>query len=134
MTLDRVRAEIEQLHRDFEAWFRDEPQADFAAIAEAIPPELTFVAPSGETVAPAEILESLEAARGSRDLRIRIENVEVTVDHDDLVIARYEEWHDHPTHTTTRQSTVVFVRDGERRNGLRWRLVHETWKVPPPST
>ena len=132
MSLDRARAEIEALHARFEEWFRDDPEADFGEIAAALPPDFVFCGPNGETGRGSDLVVNLEQARGSRDITIRIENVQMVLETDDVGVARYEEWHDHADYTTTRQSTVVFVVDESRPHGLQWRLVQETWKTPPP--
>ena len=64
--------------------------------------------------------------------QLSIENATVRWSGGGAVVATYEEWHDHADYTTARQSTVVFTLDDAAPGGLSWRLVHETWKIPPP--
>lgn len=128
---DQVRAEIIELHVEFERWFRGESDSP-ARIEASIPEEFTFITPQGDVVDGVTLRKNMRAGRGARQLRIRIENVVVRWSEGDVVIATYEEWHDHDDYTTARQSTVVFAVDDSAPGGLLWRHVHETWKIPPP--
>ena len=94
--------------------------------------DFTFVSPGGDVVDAGPLLAHLSAARGSRQMRIRIENVTVRWAGDSAVIATYEEWHDDTDHTTARQSTALLTEDEAAPRGWLWRHVHETWKLPPP--
>ncbi len=127
----RVAAEIEALHAEFERWFAGATD-DFGRIRSSMADDFTFVSPGGDVVDAGPLLADLTAARGSRQMRIRIENVTVRWAGDSAVIASYEEWHDHTDYTTARQSTALLTEDEAAPRGLLWRHVHETWKIPPP--
>ena len=128
----RVTAEIEALHVQFERWFAGSID-DFEPIRSSMADGFTFVSPGGDIIERAQLLPSLLASHGSRRVPIRIEHVVVRWSRDSAVLATYEEWQGHPGYTTARQSTVLFIEDESTPNGLLWSHVHETWKVPPPA-
>jgi len=130
-TTGRAVSEIRRLHREFERWFAGESD-DFGPIEAAFSDDFTFVAPNSDVMTLGPLLDGIRAHHGDRLLRIQIEQVAVRQIGDDSLVATYEEWHDHDDYSTARQSTVVFGRDDGAANGLLWRHVHETWKVPPP--
>ncbi len=127
-----VAEEIAALHVTFEAWFRGELE-DLHRVELALADDFTFISPRGDSVSYKELIEGLYEARGSRDLRIRIENPEVQWRAAHAVLATYEEWHEHADYTTGRQTTVLFCIEESTPGGLLWRHVHETWISPPPS-
>jgi hypothetical protein len=104
-----------------------------ARVEAALGADFTIVPPRGCIVPRAELMAGLEQERGTRQIRIRVENVEVRWQARDAVLATYEEWHEHATYTTTRLSTVLFSIDDTAPGGLRWQHVHETWIQPPPT-
>jgi hypothetical protein len=128
----RPVGEIVALHAEFERWLRGEGERDRSRIEAALSPALTFVSPRGDVVTRDGILKNMQAGWGARHLRIRIENPEVHWTTGAMILATYEEWHDHEAYTTGRQSSVVFEVDPEGPNGVRWRHVQETWIQPPP--
>lgn len=127
----RVTAEIEALHVEFEHWFAGSTD-DFERIRTSLADDFTFISPAGDIVEPTDLLAGIRAAHGSRRIRIRIANVVVRWSRESTVLATYEEWQDHDDFTAARQSTVLFTEDEAAPGGLLWRHVHETWKVPPP--
>ena len=128
---DQVAAEIVALHREFEKWFRGESD-DPSRMEASIPTDFTFIAPGSDLVPADALVAGLLNSRGSRQIRIRIENPVVRWSDGSAVLATYEEWHDHADYTTGRRSTVLFTVDPDAPGGLRWRHVHETWIEPPP--
>jgi hypothetical protein len=132
---ERCRTEIEALHDVFEAWLSGTcPNTDtaFARIQKALAPTFQLIHPEGRWMARSDILGGLRDNHGGQpDLTIDIRNVQVLDAGDVLVVAAYEEWQEAPDATDARQSTVVFRRDPEAPNGLRWHHVHETWLRPP---
>jgi hypothetical protein len=127
----RVAAEIEALHVEFERWFAGSID-DFDRIRSSTAADFTLVTPGGDIIENAELLAGLLDSHGSRQIRIRIENVVVRWNSESGILATYEEWQDHAHYTAARQSTVLFSSDQAAPSGLLWRHVHETWKVPPP--
>lgn len=128
----RIAAEVEALHVEFERWFAGSSD-DFERIRSSMADGFTLISPAGDIVEHPELLAGLLASHGSRQISIRIENVVVRWSRRPAILATYEEWQDHPGYTTARQSTVLFVEDEAAPAGLLWRHVHETWKVPPPT-
>lgn len=126
-----VADEIVALHREFEAWFRGDLM-DLGRVEAALAEDFTFISPGGGVVARAELMEGLRKGRGTRPIRIRIENPTLRFAGSGIVAATYEEWHEHADYTTGRQSSALFSVDADTPGGLRWRLVHETWITPPP--
>lgn len=127
-----VTDEIEALHRVFEAWFSGELD-DLHRVRLSLSNDFTFISPRGDTVGYEQLMEGLEQARGSRDIRIRIERPHVRWKAAHAVLATYEEWHDHADYSTGRQTTVLLSVEESTPGGLLWRHVHETWITPPPT-
>lgn len=129
---DQVVAEIVTLHREFESWFRGD-SASLDRVEQALADDFQLISPRGDVVARNTILDDLSAARGSRQVAIRIEEPQLLWADGNTVVAAYEEWHDHADYSTVRQSTALFAINDAAPGGLLWRLVHETFRIPPPS-
>jgi len=127
-----VADEIDALHVAFERWFRGDLD-DLHRVELALSHDFTFISPRGDTVPYDKLMDGLQNARGSRDLRIRIEKPQVQWKAAHAVLATYEEWHDHADYSTGRQTTVLFCIEESTPGGLLWRHVHETWITPPPA-
>ena len=127
-----VSEEIEVLHETFEAWFRGDLD-DLRRVELALADDFTFISPRGDVVDRADLMAGLVAAKGGREMRIRIEEPTVTWRAAHAVLATYQEWHDHADYTTGRQTTVLFWIEESTPGGLLWRHVHETWITPPPT-
>jgi hypothetical protein len=127
----RVAAEIEALHVEFERWFAGSTD-DFERIRSSMAAGFTLVTPGGDVIEHTDLLAGLLDSHGSRQIRIRIENVVVRWSTGSGILATYEEWQEHAHYTAARQSTVLFTGDQAAPSGLLWRHLHETWKVPPP--
>lgn len=126
-----VTREIATLHEAFEAWFRGDLNT-LDPVEQVLSDDFLLISPRGDAVPYPELIEGLQRARGTRDMRIRIENPTVRWRAGHAVLATYEEWHDHADYTTGRQSTVLFCIEESTPGGLLWRHVHETWITPPP--
>lgn len=127
-----VAHEVVALHVEFEQWFRGDLD-NLARVEAVLADDFTFVSPRGGLIDRVAVLGGLRSGRASRELKIRVENPVVRWQAGDVVVATYEEWHEHPDYSTTRLSTAVFSRDDAAPNGLIWRHVHETWITPPPN-
>jgi hypothetical protein len=123
--------EIRELHAFFEVWFRggiDGTDKEFARFSDALADSFTFIAPTGDSLNRAQILDGVrQTYAGDPDARVWIENVRILSDSDSLVVARYDEWQELGGEIRARVSTVVFSRDANAPHGLRWMTVHETW-------
>lgn len=129
---DLVFREVARLHDAFEDWFGGASRS-LQSIDDALASDFTFISPRGDLVNRADLLAGLRSAHGSRSIRIRTENTAVLWRSGDVVMACYQEWHDHDDYTTTRQASVLFALDTTAPGGLRWQHVHETWVTPPPN-
>lgn len=124
-----VSSEITSLHQAFEDVFGGDP-TPLALIEERLDPDFVLLGPNGEEDDRDTIMTALAEAVGRRRLRIEVEDVVVRAHIGDLVVATYVEIHSHDDYRTERTSTAVLISSG---HGWRWRLVHETWRLPPPS-
>ena len=124
--------EITALHAEFGRWLRGEGEEDMSRIESALAPDMTFVTAQGAIIERERLMADIATTFGSRQLRIRIENPTAHWSTSDMILATYEEWHEHADYITGRQSTAVFRIDPDGPNGVRWRHVHETWIEPPP--
>lgn len=129
------RTEIEELHGFFQAWLGGVPhegEVRFERLERALAPGFTFVTPGGRALERSAVVEGVRSGRSSRPgLRIEVGDPRLLHDAGDLLVATYEEWQHEGERTTGRRSTVVFRRDEDGPNGLRWLHVHETWIEPP---
>jgi len=131
-TMDlRAATEIEQLHQFFQDWFRgelDKTDEAFARFENALSPGFIIISPDGAAHDRESILDAVRSGHGSDpSAEIWIRNVRLRATGRDHVLATYEEWQRLRGDERGRLSTVLFDRDDEAANGLRWRHVHETW-------
>jgi hypothetical protein len=129
------RDEIEALHAFFEAWLRGTcPATDkaFDRARRALAPTFRLIHPSGDWRTRDDILTGLRGAYGQRPgLTIDVRDVRVQDTGDQLGVATYEEWQHDRSSTDGRLSTVVFRREADAPNGLRWVHVQETGLEAP---
>ncbi len=94
--------------------------------------DFTMAGPHGTRSPRAQVMDQLEAGIGhSAELSIAVEGFELIAETDDLVVAEYIEVHRlSDDRTNRRRSTVVFRKEPDGPNGLRWLRVHETWVEP----
>ncbi|MDT8450245.1 MAG: DUF4440 domain-containing protein [Wenzhouxiangellaceae bacterium] len=126
----RASAEIIELHRFFENWYRGRlEEREIARFERALGEDFTIVLPGAEKLSRGRILEAVREARGSdENARIRIDNVRVHQFGPGFAVATYEEWQALAgAPERGRLSTVVFGFDDAAPNGLVWLHVHETW-------
>ena len=133
--LDRCAREIRALHRFFEGWLSgrlsDTGEA-FRRLDRALAADFSLIHPSGEERSRTDIVAGLRRAHGQRPgLTIEIRDVRLRAAGDELLAATYEEWQFDEETNDGRLSTVLFARDEEGPNGLRWVHVHETWLQTP---
>jgi len=130
-TEDRCTAEIEELHQFFEDWLSGalpDTDAAFDRVRQALDPEFRLIPPSGAWRSREDILTGLRRGHGGDpDRTIHIRNVRPATEGEQLLLATYEEWQEAGGSTDGRLSTVLFRREDEAPNGLRWVHVHETW-------
>ena len=127
------RTEIDELHAFFEAYFLGRiPKGEIARVEQALARDFTLVAPGGTELDRRATLAGIEGAHGSTEtLDIAVTEHRLIASTDDHAVATYVESHHELDRSTHRVTTVVFARDPDGPNGLRWLRVHETWRVEP---
>lgn len=118
--------EIEELHVEFERWFRGEIDS-LDRVEQALADDFTLVPPGGVTVARPDLIMGLKRAHGAVELSIDIRNPIVRWSGAQGLLVSYEEWQRTSDKLNGRQSTVLFVPDVDAPNGLKWVHVQETW-------
>lgn len=123
--------EIIELHEFFEQLFLGMTES-LERADQALAPDFTMAGPDGSLSSRATVMSQLEAGIGhTPELSITIEGLGLLVETDDLVIAEYIEVHGlRDDRSNRRRSTVVFRKDPDGPNGLRWLRVQETWINP----
>jgi hypothetical protein len=126
---DRVREEVESLHRFFEGWFSGALQksAFEPEFLGRFEPDFVLIPPTGRILTLEEMAASLLTSHGTRpDFRISIHNVKVRSVSGGHILATYEEWQQGGLASAQGQNaritTVVF----SNVEPLRWAHVHET--------
>ena len=121
--------EIVELHEFFEAYFLGSiPADDIGRFEDVLADDFTIIGAHGEINDRAATIEMVRAGHAhTRSLEITITDASLLRETPELVVARYIENHQLTDRTNHRWSTVVFVRDPEGPNGLRWVTVQETW-------
>ena len=129
--MDAWHQEIVELHDFFEELFLGTTES-LARADRALADDFTMAGPHGTLSSRAEIRGQLEAGIGhTTDLEITIEEPQLVAETDDLLVAEYIEVHGlRDGRANRRRSTVVFRKDFDGPNGLRWLRVHETWIEP----
>ncbi len=127
---DRVKQEVEDLHKFFFGWFTGNiPEKAFdSSFLERFSPELVFIPPAGKLLGLADLSTSIRAGYASNpDFRVKIRRVEVQYEFDGYVLATYEEWQRNALASKPsdngRIATVLF----SRGDSLQWLHIHETW-------
>jgi len=126
----QVEAEVRQLHRFFQDWYRGElTDSEFQRFEGVMGAGFEIILPDARILPRAAIVEAVRSQKGTDpDAELRIENVRVVHAGEAFVIATYEEWQARTGDPARgRLSTVVFRPDAGAPNGLVWLHVHETW-------
>jgi hypothetical protein len=133
-------AEIERLHRFFEAWFQGSLPRDpatFAACADALAPGFVQIDPQGRERERDGLLAALEAAHGCRaaaPFAIAIAEPRILLERDGLVLASYVERQHSGATGTARRSTAVLAAAPAAPLGVAWLHLQETWIASPAAS
>lgn len=124
------RSEIDELHAFFEAYFLGRlDRADIGRVERALARDFTMLGPNGTEADRTATLSTIENGHAHTDsLEITVTEHRLIVSTDEHVVATYVENHTLADRTNHRVATVVFVRDPDGPNGLRWVRVQETWR------
>ncbi|GMH36063.1 hypothetical protein BSKO_03931 [Bryopsis sp. KO-2023] len=132
--LNRVREEVEELHRSFVSWFAGEGCSDDDDTFERmftsrLPKDALYIFPGGTVSRFGDFFGTLRAAYGSSPaFRIAIRDVQIALREGNMVVTTYVEWqkgskNSTPAENGRRTSVVMEVCD----DGIKWRHLHETW-------
>ncbi len=127
----RCRREIVELHQFFEDWLSGKVPKDkktFARFTDATALSMNLVSTDGQIFGHAQLVDWIYNAHGSEPgFALWVEAIEPRGAFDSVALLTYEEWQDRTTGRTVRQSTVLFEKDQNAPNGVRWLHVHETY-------
>lgn len=131
LDVNRVTAEISDLHAFLEKWFNGvlpKSREAFSRLSTAWPPNFTLIDPHNQRHSARSILEQTYDQHGQfRGLSIQIKNVRVGWASGEVVVATYEEWHVDSEQTEARlcSATLVPAPAGTTASML-WIHVHES--------
>lgn len=134
--LDRVRAEIERLHRFLTEWLNGTVAGTEDVLrdgmTDCLHPGFINIQPAGVVLDRETILDQIRSAHGrSPEFRILIRNVQLhhALGNGDGLLATYEEYQRGARNSAraenARLSTAVFADTDD--GGLTWLHIHETW-------
>lgn len=119
--------EITELHDFFEKWYDGAVGEDVVVrLEEALHGDYSMVFPDGTERDRASTIEGVRTHRDAGAVTIIVNEITVLYEDDDVVVASYLETQQRLDGGDRRRSTVVFLKDAEGPNGLRWLRVHET--------
>lgn len=128
-------AEVFAFHRFLTKWYAGREQPDkllFTEFTDVLDPEFVLVTPYGRIVKRDELVDRVWKAYGahakaSRPFKVWVERFEGRPLSDELHLAMYEEWQWVDARTRVRQTSAIFRKSEQARNGVEWVHVHETW-------
>ncbi len=129
----QFEAEVREFHEALTGWFSGtlpRTEQGFSGLAGVIAEDFTLISPRGVVDQAAPLLAEIEGVHGVQSgvrFSIRIENCRLRFADGPHCLGTYEEWQEREGVTTARLSTVLFRVRTDRRNGLEWLHLHETW-------
>ncbi|MEE9393038.1 MAG: hypothetical protein V3W41_11085 [Planctomycetota bacterium] len=130
---ERCRAEVVDLHRFFDRWFRAELEnspEELARFSKAMGPDFEMVHGDGRTTARDKIIEVISGMHGSRrDPRgtIEIRKVRVRILEPQLRLVTYEEWVRRGEEWKGISASAVMRADPRAPGGVHWVHLHESF-------
>lgn len=129
----QFEAEIRAFHDALTEWFSGTPartEQGFSGLADVIAEDFVLISPRGVVDRAAKLMARIEGAHGVQSgvaFSIRTERHEVRFADARHCLGTYEEWQEREGVTTARLATVLFRARDDRRHGLEWLHLHETW-------
>ena len=129
----QFEAEVRAFHAALTGWFSGTLARDgqgFSGLADVIAEDFVLISPRGVVDQAAPLMAQIEGAHGVQSgvaFSIRTENHQVRFADDSHCLGTYEEWQEREGVTSARLSTVLFRVREDRRHGLEWLHLHETW-------
>jgi len=130
---NQFEAEVEAFHVALTEWFSGtlpRTEQGFSGLADVIAEDFTLISPRGVVDEGAPLMAQIEGAHGVQSgvqFSVRIENCRLRFADGAHCLGTYEEWQERDGVTTSRLSTVLFRVRADRRHGLEWVHLHETW-------
>ncbi len=129
---EKIRHEIEELHRFFEGWFTGQltkTPSVLARLTTALADEFEIIHPGGQVTSRDALLKVIEEAHASQagSYEIWIDKIRVRKLGNDVYFAVYEEWQRIEGTARGRLSTALFRVQPETPLGVAWVHLQETW-------
>ena len=125
------RAEVLELHRFFQGWFRGglaDTEEVFARFADVIARDFVMVTTRAGVMTRVPLLDGVRQVHGKDPAaQIRIENFTGREVGPGLFQATYEEWQGEGATRRGRRSSALFRRREGLAQGVEWLHLHETW-------
>ena len=136
------RAEVFEFHRFLMKWYTDRDKPDkllFTEFTDVLATDFRLVTPQGRIFTRPQLEKRVWDAYGvhAKDpvpFRVWVERFEGRPLGPDHHVVMYEEWQEVRGETRVRQSSAVFRKSDQSRNGVDWVHVHETWLAVKPAT
>lgn len=133
--LSRASVEVVDLHRFFVDWFNaaSADNADFRRFESVMGEGFQMVAPDGQVLDRAAVLDHVGASRASCDggFTVSIEDIRAGWQAGDTIVVCYVEAQQRAGKHSRRRSSAVFTTSSSAPNGVEWRHLHETWLQVP---
>ncbi|PZV35590.1 DUF4440 domain-containing protein [Mesorhizobium kowhaii] len=131
----RASAEVVDLHRFFVDWFvaARAGKADFSRFERVIGDGFAMVAPDGQVLDRAAVVDHVRTSRATCDdgFAISIEDIRPGWQGGDTIVVLYVEAQLRGGKHNRRQSSAVFTTSSSAPNGVEWRHLQETWLQVP---
>lgn len=126
---ERAAAEIDDLHRVLQAWFRAGGPDDADAVMARFDEDYRMVGAAGGVVTFEKMRAALPTMRGSRPtLVMEIDEVEIRHLAGDCAVITYREVQTQDSGVTTRWSTAVLLDRADRPTPV-WKALQETFCI-----
>ena len=129
----QFEAEIREFHDALTLWFSGalpRTEQGFSGLAGVIAEDFVLISPRGVVDRAASLMAGIEGAHGVQSgmaFSIRTESHDLRFADGSHCLGTYEEWQERDGVITARLATVLFRLREDRRNGLEWLHLHETW-------
>ncbi len=129
------RREIVELHQFFEDWISGKLPKDkktFTRFIDATAPGMMLVSTDGQVLDYDQLVDWIYNAHGSEpEFALWVEVIEPHGIFDSVALLTYQEWQERTGGRNVRRSTVLFEKNQDAPNGVRWLHVHETYIAKP---
>lgn len=132
--IERCEAEVLDLHRFFERWFRGEVDSEgLSRLGDVLSERFLMISPTGERIERRPLLAALRERHGSHrgpghSYRIEIRNLEGRHRDGPVALLCYEEWQTIDEKPPQGRISTALLREREGTpHGVEWLHLQETW-------